>query len=140
MRNYLTRGNDGWGFGLFDRAFEDFFKPVNFMGNNFPSMKTDVKEDQNGYLLSVDLPGFDKEDIKLTLENGYLTVEAKKEEKQEEGEYIRRERSMAYKRSYFVGKQVTENDVKAKYDKGVLSLSVPKKQLEQPPKGNIQID
>ena len=140
MRNYLTRANDDWGFGFFDKAFEDFFKPVTFERSYFPTMKTDVKEDENGYTLSVDLPGFEKEDIKLTLENGYLTVEAKKEEKQEDGEYIRRERSMAYKRSYFVGKQIIEQDVKAKYDKGVLSLSVPKKQVQELPKGNIQID
>ena len=140
MKNYLTRANDDWGWGFFENAFNDFFKPTLFNGYNTSNlMKTDIKETDQAFELAVDLPGFDKQDLKLSLEDGYLTIEAQKQEKNEE-KYLRRERSCSYKRSYYVGKQITEEDVKAKYDNGVLNLTVPKKQQKQLPKGNIQID
>lgn len=140
MKNYLTRANDDWGWGFFENAFNDFFKPTLFNGCGTANlMKTDVKETDDAFELAVDLPGFDKQDLKLSLDDGYLTIEAKKEDKQEE-KYLRRERSCSYKRSYYVGKQVTEEDVKAKYENGVLNVTVPKIQQKQLPKGNIQID
>lgn len=139
MKNYLTRaGSNDWGFGLFDAMFDDFFKPTLYRENR--AMRTDVKETENGYELAIDMPGFNKQDIKLSLENGYLTVEAKREEKQETDNYIRRERSCSYSRSYYVGDAVTEEDVKAKYDNGTLSLSVPKKEKKELPKKHIEIE
>lgn len=139
MKNYLTRaGSNDWGWGLFDKMFDDFFKPTFYRES--ASMRTDVKETENGYELSVDMPGFEKQDINLTLNNGYLTVEAKREEKQESDNYIRRERSCSYSRSYYVGDAVTEEDVKAKYDKGILTLSVPKKDKKEIPAKTIEIE
>ena len=139
MKNYLTRaGSNDWGWGLFDKMFDDFFKPTFYRES--ASMRTDVNETENGYELSVDMPGFEKQDINLTLNDGYLTVEAKREEKQESDNYIRRERSCSYSRSYYVGDAVTEEDVKAKYDKGILTLSVPKKDKKEIPAKTIEIE
>ena len=95
-------------------------------------MKTDVKETETGYELDIDLPGFKKDEISAHLEDGYLTVSAAKgvdkDEKDNEGRYIRRERySGSMTRSFYVGSAVTEEDIKAKYEDGILSLSIPKK-------------
>ncbi len=95
-------------------------------------MKTDVKETETGYELDIDLPGFKKDEISAHLEDGYLTVSAAKgvdkDEKDNEGRYIRRERySGSMTRSFYVGNAVTEEDIKAKYEDGILSLSIPKK-------------
>ncbi len=139
MKNYLSRRNDGFGFDLFDKAFEDFFKPT-FFGGMSGGMKTDLRETEKGYELSIDMPGFDKSDINLTLENGYLTVNARREEKEEDKEYIRRERSYSCSRSYYVGDAVTEEDIKAKYLNGTLELTVPKKEKIIPEKKHINID
>ncbi len=140
MRNYLSRRNDDFGFDLFDRAFEDFFKPT-FFGGVSGGMKTDLKETDKEYELAIDMPGFEKSDINLTLENGYLTVNAKREEKeQENNNYIRRERSYSCSRSYYVGDGITEEDVKAKYLNGTLTLCVPKKEKALPEKKQINID
>lgn len=140
MRNYLSRRNSDFPFGsFFDDAFDDFFKPV-FYGVKERAMQTDVKETDDGYLLKVDMPGFEKSDISLSLDNGYLTVEAKREEKEEDKGYIRRERNFTCKRSYYVGEAVTEEDVKAKYNNGTLELSVPKKDRKELPKKNIEIE
>lgn len=140
MRNYLSRRNNNLGFGFFDDAFEDFFKPV-FYGVRENAMKTDIKEVEGGHELAVDMPGFDKKDISLSLENGYLKVEAKKQEKEEdEKSFIRRERAYSCSRTFFVGDGVTENDVKAKYNNGTLELFIPKKEKELPQRKNIQID
>ena len=138
MRNFLTTTNDDWGFGLIDRAFEDFFKPVYFSGHN--AMKTDVKQTENGYELTVDMPGFDKQDINLTLEDGYLTVEASRKETNQGDKYIRQERSVSCKRTYFVGEAVTEEDIKAKYLNGTLVLNYPKIDKKELPKKSINID
>ncbi len=137
MRNYLTRRNDDFGMSLFD-AFDDFFKPSFFTGGNL-KMKTDIKETDTGYEMKIDMPDFDKKDINLTLDNGYLTVEAKKEEKENE-KYIHRERSYSCSRSYYVGDNVTEEDIKAKYENGTLTLAVPKNDKKQIERKNIQID
>ncbi len=140
MRNYLTRRNNDFGFNFFDDAFENFFSPVFFKGTEH-SMKTDLKETEKEFELSIDMPGYDKKDISLTLENGYLTVEAKREEKEEDSKnYLRRERSFSCSRSYFVGEGVTEEDVKAKYNNGTLILNVPKKEKQIPQKKNIEIE
>ena len=94
-------------------------------------MKTDVRETENGYELAVDLPGIKKEDVKAKLDDGYLTITAStsqnNDEKDKNGRYIRRERfSGSYSRSFYVGEGVKEEDIKAKFDNGVLTLDVPK--------------
>ena len=140
MRNYLSRRNNDLSFGrFFDDAFDDFFKPT-FYGSYAPKMRTDIKETENGYELAVDMPGFDKSDINLILDNGYLTIEAKKQETEEDGKYVHRERSVSCNRTFYVGKNVTEEDIKAKYENGTLNLIVPKNEKKQIEKKNIQID
>ena len=109
-------------------------------------MKTDVHENEDGYELDIDLPGFKKDDIKLSLENGYLFVSANKEhendEKNEKGKVIRKERySGSMQRSFYVGDAIEEEDVKAKFEDGVLKLSVPKKDTANiPEKKYISIE
>jgi HSP20 family molecular chaperone IbpA len=125
-----SRNNNG--LSLFDdNFFNDFFDlPVMPFRRDFGLMKTDIKEKDGNYLLDIDLPGFDKEDIKIRLENEYLTVWASKEEKKEEkgqnGEYIRQERyTGSCSRSFYVG-NVKEENIKANFRNGTLSLTVPK--------------
>lgn len=143
MKNYPSRRNNDLGFGWFDNAFDDFFRP--FYGNwdRMPAMKTDIQEKDGKYLLEVDLPGYDKKDINVSLEDGYLTVSAKTnkhvEEKDENKNYIRRERQFgSCSRSFYVG-DVNQEDISASYDNGILNISFPKagKQIES--KKNIDI-
>lgn len=102
-------------------------------------MKTDVKETDGAYQVAVELPGFDKSEISVELQNGYLTINAAKgldkDEQDQDGKYIRRERyAGSMQRSFYVGESVRQEDVKAKYESGVLKLEVPKqdvKALEQ---------
>ena len=98
-------------------------------------MSTDVKEVENGYELEMDLPGFKKDEISIELENGYLTVSAAKgldkDEEDKKGKYIRKERyAGAMQRSFYVGENLTQEDIKAKYENGILRLSVPKKEAK----------
>ena len=95
-------------------------------------MKTDVKETETGYEVDIDLPGFKKDEINAKLDNGYLTISAAKgldkDEQYKNGKYIRRERyAGSMSRSFYVGEGVTEDDIKAKYEDGILRLVVPKK-------------
>ena len=130
---------------LFDDLFDNMFgpertprelKPMERIG--FPMnglMKTDVKETDNAYELAMDLPGYGKNEVKAELKNGYLIIHASKEEKEDEkdkeGKYIRRERYYgSCSRSFYVGKDVTENDIKAKFDNGILRITVPKKEAK----------
>ena len=99
-------------------------------------MKTDIKEKSDGYELVMDLPGFTKDEVQVTLENGYLTVEAEKgldkdEKEKETGHYIRKERyAGAMSRSFYVGENVEQEDVKAEFKHGILKLFVPKKEAK----------
>ena len=98
-------------------------------------MKTDVKETDAGYEVDIDLPGFKKDEISAKLDDGYLTISASKgldkDEKNKEGKYIRKERyAGAMSRSFYVGEGVTQEDIKAKYEDGILRLSVPKKEAK----------
>ena len=98
-------------------------------------MKTDVKETDAGYEVDIDLPGFKKDEISAKLDDGYLTISASKgldkDEKTKEGKYIRKERyAGAMSRSFYVGEEVTEEDIKAKYEDGILRLSIPKKEAK----------
>ena len=98
-------------------------------------MKTDVKETEKGYEVAVDLPGFKKDEIQLELNDGYLTISAEKgldkEEKDKKDKYIRRERyAGACERSFYVGEEVTQEDIKGEYKHGILKLFVPKKEAK----------
>ena len=139
MRNYLQkRNNDIFGLDFFSDVFEGFFSPS--VVRTHDNMKTDVKETEKAYELAVDMPGFDKKDINVELKDGYLTVSANKQEKEEQGKYVRRERSYSCSRSYYVGDAITDNDVKAKYNNGTLSILVPKKEVKQIQSKNIEIE
>ena len=101
-------------------------------------MKTDVHELDEGFELDIDLPGFKKDEIKLSLENGYLSVNAAKsldkDKKNIKGRIIRQERyAGSMQRSFYVGDALTETDIKAKFEDGVLKLSIPKKEAEKLP-------
>ena len=140
MKNFLSRRNNDVGFNFFEDAFDDFFKPT-FFGVRETSMKTDVKETDKGYEMAIDMPGYDKKDITLSLDNGYLRVEAKKQESESDDKaFVRRERSYSCSRTYYVGDAVTEEEVKAKYNNGTLELFVPKKEKQIPAKRNIAIE
>ena len=98
-------------------------------------MKTDVRETEDGYELDIDLPGFKKDEVTAQLDNGYLTIQASKgldkEKKDKKGKYIRKERyAGSMSRSFYVGDAITEEDVHAKYEDGILKLSVPKKEAK----------
>ncbi len=95
-------------------------------------MRTDVRETENTYELDIDLPGFKKEQIEAVVENGYLTISAAKgldkNEEDNQGKFIRRERyTGSCSRSFYVGDSVTEKDISARFEDGILKLSIPKK-------------
>ena len=142
--------------GFFDDflsdPFDDFFNaammPMATHQKSTPTlMRTDIREHDGGYELTIDLPGFSKEDVQAELKDGYLTVtaqtKAESEDKDEKGTYVRKERfSGKCSRSFFVGEDIEQEDIRAKFDNGVLVIDVPKKQ-EQPKleeKKSINID
>ena len=100
-------------------------------------MKTDVRETDDSYEVDMDLPGFKKDEVKVQLADGYLTIEAAKgldkdEKDKKSGKYIRRERyAGSMSRSFYVGEGVTQEDIHAKYEHGVLKLSIPKKEEQK---------
>ena len=124
----------------FDRAFWGKKNPL--YGKNAKNlMKTDVREHDKGYELDVDLPGFKKDEINVELENGYLTISAAKgldkDEKDKDGKYIRQERySGSCSRSFYVGEGVTQDEIHAKFEDGILKLSIPKKDAKAVEKKN----
>ncbi len=97
-------------------------------------MKTDIQETDKDYILEMDLPGFSKDEVKVSLENGYLTISAAKglnkdEKEKKNGRYIRRERyAGACQRSFYVGESVSQEDINAEFKHGILKLSIPKKE------------
>ena len=105
-------------------------------------MRTDVREHEDHYEIHIDLPGFQKDQIKLELENGCLTVSAakglSKDETDKQGKLIRQERySGSMQRSFYVGENITEEDVSAKYENGVLTLTVPKQEAKKLPEKKV---
>ena len=134
MRNSL------WNRDLFDGFMNDMFEDDFFGGKNplygkhvKNMMKTDIRETDEGYELDIDLPGFKKDEIQAELKNGYLTVSAAKgldkDEQNKKGEYIRRERyAGSMSRSFYVGEHVAVEDIHPKYENGILSFTVPKKE------------
>ena len=115
-------------FDLFDNFFDDGFFPR----KERSMMKTDIREKKDKYVIDVDLPGFNKENINLSLNNGYLTVSAKtekKEEKKEEEKFIHRERYFGEcSRSFYVGDEIKEEDIEAEFKDGILRIDIPKKE------------
>ncbi len=112
-------------FDLFDDIFGDsFFKKEDKM------MKTDIRETNDGYLIDVDLPGYNKENIRIDVTDGYLTINAKMNQETTEdknGKYVRRERFFGEcSRSFYVGEAVESEDIKAAFKNGILSLEIPK--------------
>ena len=130
-------------FDLWDEMFRDPF----FTGERESKlMKTDIKKKKDKYIVDIDLPGYEKEDIKIEVDNGYLIVNAKtshhKDEK-EEGKYVRKERFVGEcSRSFYVGEDVKQEDIKASFRNGTLKIEIPKKDepKELPEKKYIPID
>ncbi len=123
-------------FDLFGDMFDDPF----FTNNDSKMMKTDIKENDNNFELEIDLPGFKKDDIKMSIDDGYLTINAKqednKDEKDKHGKYVRRERYFGEcSRSFYVGDDI-------KYKNGTLRVEIPKKEEKEklPDKKYIEIE
>ncbi len=117
---------------FFDDAFDPFYHGHRAENSN-GLMRTDIKETNTGYELAIDMPGVKKEDLKAELKDGYLTVSAvtnkSNDQKDEEGTYICRERYYgSFSRSFYVGSEVTQEDIKATFENGTLKLTVPKKE------------
>ena len=138
---------------LFDDLFDDFpFRSLENVDRKLygkhagREMLTDVKEHENHYEVEIDLPGFKKEEITIELNEGYLTITASKwldeDEKSKQGKIVRQERyAGVMQRSYYVGEQITTEDIKAKYEDGVLKLEIPKKEEKKlPEKHTIMIE
>lgn len=99
-------------------------------------MRTDVKENEQGYEVDIELPGYKKEEVKAELKDGYLTVNASREmnndQKDENGKYVRRERYLGnMSRSFYVGENVTQEDIHARFENGILTLQIPKKEAKK---------
>lgn len=125
--------------GIFgENLMDDFFNDTNWLGyepayskSTANLMKTDIKEHENGYEMKIDLPGFRKEDLKLQLKDGYLNISAahneNKDAKDKSGKVVRQERyTGSMQRSFYVGENVKQNDISAKFENGVLALNIPK--------------
>ena len=123
-----------FGENLLDDFFDfPFGRYTGYADGGTGLMKTDIKEADGNYEITMNLPGVKKEDVKAELHDGYLTIQASTnsgtDEKDENGRYIRRERySGSCIRSFYVGDAVTEEDIKAKFENGTLTLTVPKKE------------
>ena len=139
-----------FGKNLFDDFFgtpfnEEFFRGTpQLYKKSSQLMNTDILESDNGFELHIDLPGFKKEDIKLSADGGYLTVSAEhsenNDEKDDNGKYIRRERySGSCSRSFYVGEDLKKEDIKAKFDNGILSITLPKQEKQLPEKKDTYI-
>ena len=134
-----------FGENLFDDFFTDPFsmipsgRDVLYGKHGKNLMKTDVRETDNSYELDVDLPGFKKDEINVEIADGYLTIQASKgldkSESDKKGKYIRQERyAGSCSRSFYIGEDVPVEDISAKYEDGILRLSVPKADQKELPK------
>ena len=130
-----------FGEDLFDEMMSFPFDDEAFFGKRNPlygknaknMMKTDVRETENGYEVDIDLPGFKKDEITAELKDGYLTVSAAKgldkDEEDKKGKYIRKERyAGALSRTFYLGEEIREEEIKAKFENGILSVSIPKEE------------
>ena len=124
---------------LFDDFFGDeFFAPTRHPNGGAAIMHTDIRETEGEYIIDMELPGFKKEDVEAELRDGYLTVRAEhkteNDEKDKEGHYIRKERYYGnFARSFYVGEAVTQDDIKAAFKDGILTLNVPKIEKKEEP-------
>lgn len=125
--------------------FDDFFNDFRMVTPNTANslMKTDITETENSYKLAVELPGYDKDDVKVSIEDGYLLIEAEtrieNDEKDTDDKFLKRERYYgSMKRSYYVG-DVEIDDVKGSFDKGILNLEVPKEVKKVPEKKYLEL-
>lgn len=131
-----------FGESLLDDFFDYPEKSFSFRTSNANGlMKTDIKENENAFEVSIALPGVKKDDIEIELKDEYLTVSAtsnlKKDEEDKKSSYIRRERYYgSCSRSFYVGDAVTENDIKASYEDGILTLDIPK--VEKKPEPEVK--
>ena len=129
-----------------DSYFDEVFNSLNGKESTKPLMRTDVKEVGTDYLLEIEMPGFDKDEIHAELEKGYLTISGvhanKIDEDEKCGKYIRRERYMGKcSRTFYIGENLKQEDVKAKYENGILSIAFPKdKKPEIEEKKRISIE
>ena len=127
-------------FDLFDDFFDDSF----FSKKDKSLMKTDIRETKDKFIIDMDLPGFSKENINLSLENGYLEINAKVEKEDnsnEEEKYVRKERFYGEcSRSFYVGDDVTEEDISAEFKNGILKIEVPKVNSEEKETETKQIE
>ncbi len=140
VSNMLNYYLNPWKKSNVEKMFwDDFFAPVSAV----KGMKTDVTETDSEYLFDVELPGYNKEDVKISVDEGYLTIEAVRNSEKESNEknYISRERySGRQSRSWYIG-NVDEQQIKASFDNGILKVSVPKEQLpEKDTRNYITID
>ena len=122
---------------LFDDVFDDWMPSKHVFGKHERNwMKTDIKDAGDSYELDMDLPGFKKEDVKIQLKNGYLNIQAtreeKKDEKDDKGKYVRRERyTGTCNRSFYVGSSIKHEDIHAKYENGILHVTFPKEETKK---------
>ena len=127
-------------FDLLDDFFDDSF----FTRKEKNLMKTDIRELKDKYIVDIDLPGFNKKDISLSLDNGYLNIKAKTEkndEHKEEGKYLHKERFYGEcSRSFYVGEEIVEKDIKAEFKDGILKVELPKKEISKEEKTIKQIE
>lgn len=130
----------------FDRVFGDFFSnapALSSRSNDVFAPRVDVHEKAKKYVIDAELPGVEKDDLHVSLEKGVLTIEASMEDetsKEEEGKVIRRERRFGrFSRSFYLGDNIDESDIKAKFKNGVLKLDVPKSQAKEPERKRIEI-
>lgn len=139
MKNEISRRND---YDFFEEAMHDFF-PAFYGGKHSQKyMRTDIKEDENAYVMEVELPGMDKNDIHVDLKDGYLNISVNKSEKNDGGKkdnYIHRERSFSCSRSYYVG-DIKKEDIKAKYENGILNITIPKETEKKATESRILIE
>ncbi len=125
-----------FGENLFDDWMDFSFPSIDkaLYGNHSQNvMKTDIRDTDQEYQLDIEMPGFKKEDIKAELKDGYLTIQAQRnqdrDEKDDKGRYIRRERySGSCQRRFYVGREITQEDIRARFDNGILKLTVPKRE------------
>lgn len=138
MKNELTSK-----LGFFDPFIEDFFGKEYKRGTNSELMKTNIKDNGDHYLFEVEMPAVKKENIKVSIEDGYLTIIAEynnNETENNNGKFIRRERYYGTaSRSFYVGEGTNENDIEAKLENGILILSVKKIEEKKPEKKYIEI-
>lgn len=128
-------------------VWDDMFDLDPFFPKEQPKlMRTDIKEKKDKYVIAIDLPGYEKENIKIDIENGYLNIQAKTSSENEENDdekFVRKERYFGEcSRSFYIGDNITEEDIKASFKNGTLHLEVPKKEVQKelPEKKYIQID